>query len=39
MYSRGNYIKYLLINYNEKEYTYVCVTESLCSTPEANMTL
>ena len=38
MYSRGNYIKYLLINYNEKEYTYVCVTEHCCIS-ETNTTL
>ena len=36
LYSRENYIQYPLINHNgkeyEKEYTYICLTESLCCT-------
>ena len=43
LYSTGNYIQCLVINYNEKEsekeYVYVCITESLCCIPEANTTL
>ena len=44
LYSTGNYIQYLIINYNGKEskkyrYTYVCITESLCCTPETNTIL
>ena len=49
----GNYIQYLIITYNGKEweriyilthtYTYICIyvgiTESLCCTPETNITL
>ena len=34
--STGNYIQYLMINHNGKEYMYVCayiyITESLCCT-------
>ena len=47
LYSTGNYIQYLVINYNgkesEKEYThtyiYAYITESLCCTPKTNTTL
>ena len=43
LYSTGNYIQYPVINHNgkeyEKEYVCVCVTESLCYTPEINTTL
>ena len=49
VYSTGNYIQYLVITYNGKEYIYVCIymfvyiyvciTESLCCTPETNTTL
>ena len=42
LYSIGNYIQYFVINHNGKEYdkkhTYVCITESLCSTAEINTT-
>ena len=37
------YIQYLVITCNgkesEKEYVYVCITESLCCIPETNTTL
>ena len=38
LYSTGNYIQYLVINYNGKEYEkeYVCIMESLCYIPETN---
>ena len=41
LYSTGNYVQYLIINYNGKEYEKesVCITESLCCTPETNTTL
>ena len=41
MYSTGDYIQYLIINYNRKESEkqYVCITESLCCTPATNTTL
>ena len=41
LYSIGNYIQYLIINYNgkESEKEYICITESLCYTPETNTTL
>ena len=41
LYSTGNYIQYLTINYNEKESEkkYICITESLCCIPETNTTL
>ena len=43
LYSTGNYIQYLVITYNGKEYEKVyisiCITESLCCTPETNTTL
>ena len=38
----GNYIQYPVINPNGKEYEkeymyqYICITESLCYTPETN---
>ena len=41
----GNYIQFLIINYNGKEsekeyiYTNICITEPLCSVPETNTTL
>ena len=42
LYSTGNYIQYLVINSNgkeyEKEYIYICITESLCCTAEINTT-
>ena len=34
LYSAGNYIRYLVINYKEKEYMYI--TESLCCLHEIN---
>ena len=42
--STGNYIQYLVINYNGKEsekknIMHICITESLCCTPETNTTL
>ena len=38
VYSTGNYIQYLGINHNGKEYknVYMCITESLCCTAEIN---
>ena len=40
LYSTGNYIQYPMINYNGKEYEiYICITASLCCTPETNTTL
>ena len=43
VYSTGNYIQYPMINHNgkeyEKEYISICITKSLCSTPETNATL
>ena len=44
LYSTGNYIQYPVIIHNGKEYeknTYIsiCITESLCCTPETNTTL
>ena len=43
LYSIRKYIQYPLINHNgkeyEKEYTYMCLTESLCCTTVINMTL
>ena len=45
LYSAGNYIQYPVINDNGKEYEkeciyiYICITESLCCTPETNTTL
>ena len=49
LYSTGNYTQCLVITYNGKEsekvyiyifiYMYVCITESLCCTPETNTTL
>ena len=45
LYSTGNYTQYLIIIYSEREsekeyiytYTYVCITESVCYTPEINI--
>ena len=39
--SAGNYIQYLLINHNGKEYEkeYIYITKSFCYTPETNTTL
>ena len=43
LYSTGNYTQYPVINYSgkeyEKEYIYICITESLCCTPKTNTTL
>ena len=43
VYSTGNYIQYPMINHNgkeyEKEYISICITKSLCNTPETNATL
>ena len=43
LYSIGNYIQYLIITYNrkeyEKEYIYIYITESLCCIPETGTTL
>ena len=38
VYSTGNYIQYLGISHNGKEYknVYMCITESLCCTAEIN---
>ena len=42
LYSTGNYILYPVINYSgreyEKEYTYICITESLHCMAEINTT-
>ena len=36
----GNYIQHSVINHKrkeyEKEYVYICITESLCCIPETN---
>ena len=44
LYSTGNYIRYLVISYNGKEFLkriqiYTCITKSLCHTPETNTIL
>ena len=43
LYSTGNYIQYLVINHNGKEYlkknVYIAITESLCCTAEISTTL
>ena len=43
LYGTGNYIQYLMINHNGKEYEekniYICITESLGCTAEINTTL
>ena len=42
LYDTGYYIQYPVINHNGKEYEkkiYICITESLCCTPEINTTL
>ena len=42
LYSTGNYIQYLVINHNGKEYkknVYICITDSLGCTAEINSTL
>ena len=43
LYSTGNYTQYPVTNHNgkeyEKEYLCICITESLCCTPETNTTL
>ena len=43
LYSTGNYIQYIVINHNEKEYEkeyiYICITDSLCCTAETNKIL
>ena len=41
LYNTGNYVQYLRINYNGKEYEKrmdicICITESLCCTLEIN---
>ena len=40
LYSTGNYIQHAVTNHNgkeyEKEYMYVCITDLLCYTLEAN---
>ena len=38
LYSTGYYIQYYLITYNGKESGkgYICISESLCCTPETN---
>ena len=42
LYSTGNYIQYPVIFQNgkeyEKEYIYICITESLCCTAEIDTT-
>ena len=40
-YTTGNYIQYLVMNHNEKEYKKGCIyiTQSLCCTPETNIIL
>ena len=40
LYSPGNYIQYLMISHNEKEYERVpiCIIESFCCTIEINTT-
>ena len=40
LYSTGNSIQYSLITYMRKELNIcICITESLCCTPEINITL
>ena len=41
LYSRGNYIQYLVITYNGKESKkeYICIMELLCCSPETNTML
>ena len=43
LYSTGNYIQYPVINHHgkeyEKEYIYICITESLYCTEEINTAL
>ena len=45
LHSKGNYIQYIVINYNIMEsnlkytYMYILITESLCCTPETNTIL
>ena len=39
LYSMGNYIQYLVINHNGKEYKKEYITKSFCSTAEINTTL
>ena len=38
LYSTGNYIRHLVINYNgieyEKQYIFICIMESFCCTAE-----
>ena len=39
LYSTGSYIQYPVISHNGKEYEkeYICITQSLCCTPETNI--
>ena len=43
MYSTGNCIQYLMMNYDgkeyEKEYLYLYISESLCRAPDTNIAL
>ena len=47
LYSTGNYTPYFVLTYKGKEseyiciytHTHICITESLCCTPEINTTL
>ena len=46
LYSTGNYTQYPVITYHGKEpkkrihiHVYICITESLCCTPETGTTL
>ena len=45
VYCTGDYIQYLVITYSGKEsekehmYMYICMSESLCCTPETNTTI
>ena len=43
LYSTGNYIQYPVTNHNgeeyEKEYIYICITDSFCYPAEINTTL
>ena len=39
LYSIGNYIQYPVVNHSGKEYTFICITKSLCCTELINTTL
>ena len=39
LYDTENYVQYLMVNYSEKEYIYIYVSEALCYTAVINTTL